>query len=55
MVGLIREREEHEVGRPCSSRIKPHGVGWENNEQTKLTMEPITKPKELQPIGFQLN
>ena len=49
-----RETEEHEVRRPCSSRIKLHGIGWKNNEKTKLTMEPSPKPKELQPIGFQL-
>ena len=33
----------------------PHGIGWENNEQTKLTMKPSPKAKELRPIGIQLN
>ena len=32
------------LGRPC-------GIGWENNEQTKLTMVPSQKPKELRPMG----
>ena len=56
-VELIREkeREGHEVGWPCSFRIKLHRIGWKNNEKTKLTMKPIPKPRELQPIGVQLN
>ena len=33
----------------------PHGIGWENNEQTKLTMKPSPKEKELRPVGIQLN
>ena len=32
-----------------------HRIGWENNKQTKLKMEPRPKTKELQPIGVQLN
>ena len=32
------------LGRPCR-------IGWENNEQTKLTMVPSQKPKELRPMG----
>ena len=34
---------------------RPHGIGSENNEQTKLIMEPSLKTKELLPIGIQLN
>ena len=34
---------------------RPHGIGRENNEQTKLTMEPSPKAKELRSIGIQLN
>ena len=26
---------------------KPHRCGWENNEQTKLTMKPSPKMKKL--------
>ena len=26
---------------------KPQGIGWGNNEQTKFTMEPNPKTKEL--------
>jgi len=49
--GGTDEREEHEVGRPCSSRIKPHGIGWKNNAKTKLTMEPIPNQKSYNPWG----
>ena len=34
---------------------KPPGIGWENNEQTKLIMKPSLKTNELRPIGVQLN
>ena len=33
---------------PCKQAL-----GWENNEQTKLTMELNPKPKELRHIGVQ--
>ena len=33
---------------------RPHGIGCENNKQTKLTVEPSPKTKELRPIGVQL-
>lgn len=32
------------IGRPCSS-LKPHGIGWENNKRTKLTIKPSPKTK----------
>ena len=34
---------------------RPHEIGWENNNRTKLTMEPSPKTKELRPIGVQLH
>ena len=34
---------------------RPHGISRENNEQTKLTMKPSPKTKDLRPIGVQLN
>lgn len=34
---------------------RPRGIGCENNKQTKLTVEPSPKTKELRPIGVQLN
>lgn len=34
---------------------KPHGIGLENSKQTKLTMEPGPRTKELRPIAVQLN
>ena len=38
-----------------SQNKRPHGIGWENNEQTKLTMEPSPKTKEQRHIRVQLN
>ena len=32
-----------------------HRIGWENNEQTKLTTKPSPKTKELQHMGVQQN
>lgn len=34
---------------------RPQGIGWKNNEQTKLIMKPSPKTKKLLPIGVQLN
>ena len=34
---------------------RPQWIGCENNEQTKLIMEPSPKTKKLRPIGVQLN
>ena len=34
---------------------RPQGIGWENNEQTKLIMESSPKTNEHRPIGVQLN
>jgi len=34
---------------------RPNGIGWENNEQAKLIMEPSPKTKKLRLIGVQLN
>ena len=45
-------------GRSCRFRKTSRdwfATGWENNKQTKLTMEPSPKTKELRPIGVQLN
>ena len=37
---------EKELG-DLASLGKPHGIGWENSKQTKLTIEPSPKTKEL--------
>ena len=34
---------------------RPQGIGWENNEQRKLIIEPSPKTKKLRIIGVQLN
>ena len=34
---------------------RSQGIGWENNEQTILIMEPSPKTKKLRPIGVPLN
>ena len=34
---------------------RSQGIGWENNEQTILIMEPSPKTKKLRLIGVQLN
>ena len=34
---------------------RPHKIGCEKNKQTKLTVEPGPKTKELRSIGVQLN
>ena len=40
------------TGDPLAAFGRPHVIGWENYEQTELTMEPTPKTKELQPIGI---
>ena len=34
---------------------RPHRIGWQNNEKTKLTIEPGPETKDLQNIGVQGN
>ena len=51
----ISYRSLYFVERPCiRSIVRPHGIVWENSEQTKLTMEPRPKTKEQRQIrGFE--
>ena len=51
---LRNEAGPHLVG-DLVSLGGPQGIGWENNEQTKLIMKPSLKTKELRPIWVQLN
>ena len=51
---LGNEAGPHPVG-DLVALGRPPGIGWENNEQTKLIMELSPKTKELRPIGVQLN
>lgn len=41
------------LGRCLAAVTRVHRTGWENNEQTKLTIEPNAKTKELKHIVNQ--
>jgi len=38
-------------GDPLAVLGSPHVIGWENSEQTELTMEPTRKQKNRDPYG----